>query len=168
MMGPMLRGISDGRMYSVDRLEEILAERMGLAKHDLSVRTKGGSATDVRRKIGLAKSYLRQAGLVSYPRRGLVMITKRGLAAAGGDPGILPPRDGGARGRARARGAARSAAEGASAKAPAHSPPLSAEEIADIKAFASGSEKMHCVSREEFARIMEDAAKGPDAGRRAP
>ena len=154
MMGPMLRGMADGRICSVDRLEEILAERMGLAKHDLSVRTKGGSATDVRRKIGLAKSYLRQAGLVSYPRRGLVMITKRGLAAAGGDPGILPPRDGGARGRARARGAVRPAAGGASAKAPAHSPPLSAEEIAYLDAVASGAEKLRRVSKEEFTRII--------------
>ena len=169
MMGPMLRGISDGRMYSVDRLEEILAERMGLARHDLDVRANGGSTTDVRRKIGLSKSYLRQAGLVSYPRRGLVMITRKGLTAAGCDPGILPPRDGGARGRSRAGKAARPATGGAPAASTAYSPPLSAEEIADIKAFASGSEKMHCVSREEFARIIEDAAAArPGAGRRAP
>ena len=59
MMIPMLRGMADGQMYSADKLEEMLAKSMGLAKHDLDVR-----ATDVSHKIGLAKTYLARAGLV--------------------------------------------------------------------------------------------------------
>lgn len=156
MAVPLLRGIADGRTRSVDELEEILAKSAILVRDDSDARTKNSPVSNTRRKIGRVKTSLKKAGLVSYPSRGSVQITRKGLAEIGGDPGRLglqtdmpcgpglgadfQPAPGGA--------------EGAS---PVYSPPLSPGEIADIEAIASGAVKLRRMSKAEFIRMIDDA-----------
>lgn len=64
--------------------------------------------------------------------------------------------------RDRADTALDSCLAGAADDRPVYSPPLSPEEIADIKAVASGAVKLRRVSKSEFLRMLAKAAE-PDA-----
>ena len=77
-MGPVLRGISDGGEYSMDELEKIVAESLGLSEDDLDRRIKNGHMTLVRHRLTWAKTYLKKAGLAEYPARGMLRITEDG------------------------------------------------------------------------------------------
>lgn len=89
---------------------------------------------------------------------------RRGLAEIDGYPGSLNVSDGGAHGEAHSGEAAAPLAGSAIEAGTAYSPPLSSEEIADIDAVASGAEKLYCVSRSQFARIiMGDTKPNADA-----
>ena len=78
MMGPVLRRISDGGDYSMDELEKIVAESLGLSEDDLARRTKNGNMTQVRHRLTWTKTYLKKAGLAEYPARGMLRITEDG------------------------------------------------------------------------------------------
>ena len=86
MMGPMLRGIKDGREYRADELEDILKEGMGLTEDDLSRRVRNGNMTQVRHRLTWTKSYLKKAGLVDSPAYGTTKITERGLKVLDDNP----------------------------------------------------------------------------------
>ena len=166
MAVPLLREIADGRIRSVDELEEILAKFTGLVQGDSATRTKSGPASDARHKIGRVKSSLKKAGLVSYPSRGSVRITRKGLAEIGGDPGRLDLQTdmpSGARSGKDLPSAPRDAKETSSV----YSPPLSPAELADIEAIASGAEKLRPVSMSEFLRIVDGDAGQEDVDHRA-
>ena len=78
MMGPVLRGISDGRDYSADDLVEIVKNDLNLSEDDLSRYTKNGRMTRVRYALTWTKTYLKKAGLVESPAWGKVKITEKG------------------------------------------------------------------------------------------
>lgn len=78
MMGPVLRGISDGRDYSADGLVEIVKKDLNLSEDDLSKYTKNGRMTRVRHALTWTKTYLKKAGLVESPAWGKIKITERG------------------------------------------------------------------------------------------
>lgn len=161
MAAPLLREIADGRTRSVGEIEEILARSMGLAMDDLNARTKNSLAADARHKIGRVKSSLKRAGLVSYPRRGSVRITRKGLAEIGGDSGRSEPQSGMSR-RAISESASRPVARGSGRVSTVYSPPLSSAELADIEALASGAEKLRPVTMLELVGIFDNDA-GPEA-----
>lgn len=143
----LLRGMADGREYRSDELEGVLAKGMGSVGRDLDARAEIGSAADMRRMIGQVRAYLKRAGLVSYPSRGSVRITEKGLAEIGGDAGCLEMQDG------RVRGEATGLEDGDEEWFDqTYSPPLSPAEIADIEAIASGAVKLRRVSKSEFLR----------------
>lgn len=78
MMGPVLRGISDGRDYSVGGLVKIVKEGLNLSEDDLNRYTKNGRMTRVRYGLTWTKSYLKKAGLVESPAWGMIKITEKG------------------------------------------------------------------------------------------
>lgn len=78
MMEPVLRGISSGKDYSTDDLEEIVKVGLGLSEEDLSARTKDGRMTRVRYELTWTKSYLKKAGLVESPAYRMIRTTERG------------------------------------------------------------------------------------------
>lgn len=159
MEGPLLRGMADGRAYRADELEEVLAEGTDVAGRDLATPAKSALTTDMRGEIGRATTLLKQAGLVSYPDRGLVRITEKGLAKISRDIGRLDMQDGGAPGGAPAGGAKRPAFVNTGEIVTAGSPPLSPGEIAIFDAIASGAEKPYRVSKSELLRNVTDYEK---------
>lgn len=78
MMGPVLRGISDGRDYSTDDLVKIVKDGLNLSEDDLSKHTRNGRMTRVRYGLTWTKSYLKKAGLVKSPTWGTTRITEKG------------------------------------------------------------------------------------------
>lgn len=77
MMLPLLYEIEGGGEY-MNNLEEAVAKRLGLSKGVLNTLTPNSRMTQVRHRLGWAKSYLKKAGLVQYPSRGRVVITENG------------------------------------------------------------------------------------------
>lgn len=169
MAGILLRRIADGKVHQSEDLAEAIARDTNPVRRDPAARARGGPAADAMCEISRALESLAQAGLVSHPRRGTVKITTMGLEEVGGDPGRPEMPDSSAQSRARAGGADRPAGADKPEAGPLASPPLSPEEIANIKAIASGAAKLRHVSKAELFRIVSgDAGPRAHAGRPVP
>lgn len=149
-----MRRISDGQAYQLDKLEETVAKNLSHILRDLDVRTNDGLTTDAKYEISRAWESLAQEGFVSYPRRGVVKITMKGLEEISRDPERQALSDNNVESRPRAESAARLVGADESETAPTYSPPLSPDEIADVEAIASGDIKLRHVSKSELFRIV--------------
>lgn len=79
LMLPVLQRLSDGAEIKVGELVRDLARTLKLSEEDLRLMLPSGAATTFGSRVGWAKTYLKQAGLVEQPKRGVVRIAKRGL-----------------------------------------------------------------------------------------
>lgn len=77
LMLPMLKILGDGNEYHVRELVEIIANQLQLTEEELSQTQPSGSSLFGGR-VGWAKTYLKQAGLIEQPRRGWCKITQSG------------------------------------------------------------------------------------------
>ncbi|MEY4748998.1 MAG: hypothetical protein RIQ60_1212 [Pseudomonadota bacterium] len=77
LMFPVLRQLADGRERRVSELVSELAQVLHISEVDLGVMLPSGGATTFGSRVAWAKTYLKQAGLVEQPRRGIVRIAAR-------------------------------------------------------------------------------------------
>lgn len=79
---PILDILSDGEVYDYGDLRKcvILRHYVTLPDKLMSQKTRNGDLV-ISNRIGWGKSYLKQAGYIMQPSRGLVQITPKGLAA---------------------------------------------------------------------------------------
>jgi restriction system protein len=77
-MYPLLEAISDGNEYKFRDLIEILSEKFELTEEEKTELLPSGQQAIVDNRIGWAKTYLKKAGLLIYPKRARVKITERG------------------------------------------------------------------------------------------
>lgn len=80
-MRPLLELHADGAEKSQDELRSALAEQFELSEEDLAQRLPSGTARTFVNRVAWASTHLKEAGLLSKPRRGVSRITERGLAA---------------------------------------------------------------------------------------
>src|SRR6185437_6061998 len=80
IMRPMLEACADGRGHRVRDLAETLAEEFRLTPVERAELLPSGIVKFVSR-VGWAKTYLKQAGLLEQPGRAMVRITARGKEA---------------------------------------------------------------------------------------
>lgn len=80
IMRPLLEACSDGKEHRVRDLAEVLAQSFKLTPADRAEVLPSGIVKFVSR-VGWAKTYLKQAGLVEQPARAMVRITRRGKDA---------------------------------------------------------------------------------------
>ena len=85
LMAPVLGALADGGDHSLAELRTILAERLGLTEEDLQAKIPSGTPLFANR-LHWAVTYMRQAGLLSRPKRGVVRITGRGRKVAAEHP----------------------------------------------------------------------------------
>lgn len=78
---PVLDILSNGKKIHVNELKKAVRDKhySHLDKQLLNQRIKSGEITILHR-IGWAKSYLKHAGFVTQPERGMVKITEKGMA----------------------------------------------------------------------------------------
>src|ERR1700751_2748175 len=81
LMAPVLGALADGGDPSLAELRTILAERLGLTEEDLQAKIPSGTPLFANR-LHWAVTYMRQAGLLSRPKREVVRITGRGRKVA--------------------------------------------------------------------------------------
>lgn len=85
IMLPMLKFGEDGKEHHTTGVIHLLAEQFRLTEADLKeVIPSGDSVFDNR--AGWARTYLKKAGLIQYPKRGYFQITDRGKDALAQNP----------------------------------------------------------------------------------
>jgi restriction system protein len=75
---PLLKRLADGKDHGMSELYQVLADDMGLSGDDRAQLLKSGAQLVFENRIGWARTYLKKAGLIEAPSRGVVRITERG------------------------------------------------------------------------------------------
>ncbi len=79
LMLPVLQLASDQLEHKFREVVEALAEKFSLSDYERAELLPSGSQTVFHNRVGWARSYLKQAGLLESPRRGYFRITDQGL-----------------------------------------------------------------------------------------
>lgn len=80
LMRPVLECVSAGEDSNINVVEK-LADKFKLTEEERAKLLPSGKQTRFTNRVNWAKSYLKQAGLVSITRRGFFVITEQGRAA---------------------------------------------------------------------------------------
>ncbi|MHB0984796.1 MAG: restriction endonuclease [Sulfuricella sp.] len=76
---PLLKACADGKEHTKQELIPLLAKQFGLTDSELEIKLPSGKQGMFDNRVGWAKSYLKQAGLLENMRRGVFKITARGM-----------------------------------------------------------------------------------------
>jgi len=79
IMLPFLQNLNDGNKQSLNQVMENLTNHFKLTLEDLALKVPSGKMGLFRNRVGWSRSYLKNAGLVQYPERGVYQITQVGL-----------------------------------------------------------------------------------------
>jgi len=80
-MTPLLREIADGSVVRLKDIDSKVYQQLGLTPEQLQLRIPSGKQTYAYHRLGWAKTYLVQAGLVEQPKRAYCNITDIGTQA---------------------------------------------------------------------------------------
>lgn len=80
LMRPIVQLASDGQEHSNQAALDQIASLFGLSEEDLRAQLPSGSPV-FNNRYHWARTHLKQAGLITYPRRGTYQITQRGQTA---------------------------------------------------------------------------------------
>ena len=86
LMLPLLRLASDRKEHQLRAAIETLADEFSLTNEERSELLPSGSQIVFANRVGWARTYLKQAGLIDAPRRGTFRITQRGIDLLGETP----------------------------------------------------------------------------------
>jgi restriction system protein len=85
-MLPVLKLAADGAEHKFSHAVELLAEEFSLSTEERNELLPSGSQAVFNNRVGWARSYLKQAGLLSSPKRGFFTITPKGAALLAKNP----------------------------------------------------------------------------------
>ncbi len=86
LMLPVLRLASDGKEHKFSQAVEELASEFDLTTEEVSELLPSGSQSVFNNRVGWARSYLKQAGLLMSPKRGFFTITQKGAELLATNP----------------------------------------------------------------------------------
>jgi restriction system protein len=86
LMLPVLKLAGNGEDLKFRDMVEALAQEFRLTAEERSELLPSGSAFLFDNRVGWARTYLKQAGLLESPKRGVLRITDRGKATLAGQP----------------------------------------------------------------------------------
>jgi restriction system protein len=78
-MLPFLAQLKDGKEWHIREIGEVLASYFALTPVERAELLPSGQTPIFVNRVGWARTYLKKAALIESPRRGVFMITKRGL-----------------------------------------------------------------------------------------
>lgn len=78
LMLPLLQFISDGMEHSTREAINALAEQCGLTAEERTTLLPSGKQAVFDNRVGWARTYMKNAGLVENPKRGIIKISDRG------------------------------------------------------------------------------------------
>ena len=85
-MLPTLRLLADGGPHTRANVVDAVAGHFQLTEDERNQLLPSGKMTVIRSRVGWAVSYMKQAGLISAPRRGVYQITERGQKVLASNP----------------------------------------------------------------------------------
>ncbi len=77
-MLPLLKVAADGKEHHIQDATNALADQFGLTEEERKELLPSGVDRVFRKRIGWARTYLKKAGLIEYPKRGYFRVTERG------------------------------------------------------------------------------------------
>jgi restriction system protein len=86
VMLPLLRFLSDGREHTLGECVEAVANEFKLTPEERIQFLPSGTSTVIGNRVGWARTYMKKAGLLESPRRGVFRITERGTQALSTKP----------------------------------------------------------------------------------
>ena len=86
---PLLQACADGKEHTTQELRPLLARQFGLLEEDLAIKLASGKQSMFDNRVGWAKTYLKQAGIIENMRRGVFRITARGIESLNENPASL-------------------------------------------------------------------------------
>ncbi len=78
IMLPLLQLSSDGNVHYIHDAVNKLSEEFGLSEEDRTKLLPSGQQPIFYNRVGWARTYLKKAGLLIYPKRGYLKITEKG------------------------------------------------------------------------------------------
>jgi len=78
LMLPVLKLAADGEEHKFSHAVDALADQFALSQEERNELLPSGSQAVFNNRVGWARSYLKQAGLLSSPKRGFFVITSKG------------------------------------------------------------------------------------------
>lgn len=81
LMQPVLLALRDGRERTLQEIRDFVAAHLKLSEQDLRELVRSGQKTLFNDRVSWAITYMKQAGLLDRPRRGVYIITDRGAEA---------------------------------------------------------------------------------------
>jgi restriction system protein len=84
-MLPFLKAIADGQQHSLRNLIEKIADALSLSAEDRVEMLPSGQRV-IANRVGWARTYLKKAGLIESPKRGVMQLTQRGREVLAGSP----------------------------------------------------------------------------------
>ncbi len=85
-MLPLLRLIDDGKEHEFKKLTDILATKFDLTEEEKNEFLPSGQSLLFPNRVGWARTYLKKAGLLNAPRRGIIIVTERGKKTLSENP----------------------------------------------------------------------------------
>src|SRR5687768_7403833 len=79
-MLPLLEALADGKDHQLRAITAALADRFGLTETERKELLPSKSQPVIANRVAWAKTYLKKAGLLAQPGRGVVRITEEGRA----------------------------------------------------------------------------------------
>jgi restriction system protein len=79
LMLPLLRQVSDGKEHAFPNIVDALAAEYKLSDSERRELLPSGGQFVFNNRVGWARTYMKKAGLLSAPKRGVVQIADRGL-----------------------------------------------------------------------------------------
>lgn len=79
IMLPLLKQLSDRKEYLFKEVIALLGKQLKLTEEEMSELLPSGQSLLFANRVGWARTYLKKAGLLDSPKRGMVCITDRGL-----------------------------------------------------------------------------------------
>jgi len=83
---PIMNALENGNVLTMEEIEKIIVPSMNLSGDEIKEMTAGGTRTKVKDRIYWGRSYLKQAGLIRFPKRGSSQITDEGKRVLGENP----------------------------------------------------------------------------------
>lgn len=75
---PMLQYLGDGQPHKIKDVKEKMKDYFHLTEEDLAGMLPSGRVTTFANRVGWASTYLKAAGLIDKPARGVLLITQEG------------------------------------------------------------------------------------------
>lgn len=87
-MLPLLNATSDGNTHTLKEAVEIIANKFNLSDDERNAKISSGQSI-IGNRVGWACTYLKKAGLLIAPKRGLFQITERGREELQSNPKLI-------------------------------------------------------------------------------
>jgi restriction system protein len=89
MYRPFLDCLEDGQRHSIKEITTKVADRLKLSEQELAEMLPSGKQGIFRNRIGWTRTYLKKAGLIESPSRGIFIIADEGKAVLAQNPEVI-------------------------------------------------------------------------------